>query len=161
MTERRVTFSGYDHVDVRVRSLEAVRAFYDVLMPELGLVDIVATPGSIEYYEPHRTGHARRFFGLHEDRGHRPNASRICFAADTPADVDRLAGVVRRAGGLSIEGPEIPYSSEKYYAVFFKDPSGNALEIAYRRAHDDGVAVGIKNDERGEVIEAAGAFGTA
>lgn len=158
MSERRTPFAGYDHVDARVRDLVAARRFYDVLMPELGLAETVADEDGVEYYEPHRPRYARRFFGLHEDRKHHANAGRLCFAAETPADVDRLADVVRRAGGSAIEGPEIPYSAEKYYAVFFEDPSGNRLEIAYRRAHDDGVAVRVDQDEAGSVIEAGEAF---
>jgi len=157
MSERRVLFAGYDHVDARVRDVAAARRLYDVLMPELGLTEIKTFQTGVEYYEAHRPG-ARRFFGIHEDRSHRPNDTRICFAAETPADVDRLAKIVASAGANAIEGPEIPYSYEKYYAVFFKDPSGNSLEIAYRRSPDDGVAV--RFDERGEVIEAGGAFGS-
>jgi catechol 2,3-dioxygenase-like lactoylglutathione lyase family enzyme len=140
VADRGAGFAGYDHIDARVRDLASARRFYDVLMPELGLVDVVAIDGGTEYYEQARAGYARRFFGIHEDPAHQPNDCRICLAAETPADVDRLAKIVQRAGGSAIEGPEIPYSSEKYYAVFFKDPSGNALEIAYRRTHDDGVA---------------------
>jgi catechol 2,3-dioxygenase-like lactoylglutathione lyase family enzyme len=149
-------FAGYDHIDARVRDLASARRFYDVLMPELGLSEVKTFEGGTEYYEPHRQGVSRRFFGLREDPAHRPNGVRICFAAETAGDVDRLAKVVERAGGSAIEGPEIPYSYERYYAVFFKDPSGNALEIAYRRTPDDGAAV---RDERGDVIEAKGAFG--
>jgi len=126
-------------------------------MPELGLIEIKPCEGGAEYYEPFRQGASRRFFGIHEDPTHAPNESRICFSADTAADVDRLAKIVEGAGGCDIEGPEIPYSYERYYAVFFKDPSGNALEIAYRRTPDDGMAV---RDERGDVIEAKGAFGS-
>jgi catechol 2,3-dioxygenase-like lactoylglutathione lyase family enzyme len=141
VSERKVVFAGYDHVDARVKDLAKAREFYDVLMPELGLVDIRPFDGGAEYYEAHRPGVARRFFGIHEDRMHQPSTSRICFSADTPADVDRLAKIVERAGGQAIEGPEIPHSYDKYYAVFFADPSGNALEIAYRRSPDDGVAL--------------------
>ena len=149
-------FAGYDHIDARVRDLGSARKFYDVLMPEMGLVEVKTFEGGIEYYEPHRQGVSRRFFGVHEDPLHKPNEIRIAFAAETAAEVDRLAKVVQRAGGDAIEGPEIPYSYERYYAVFFKDPSGNSLEIAYRRSPDDGVAA---RDERGDVIEAKGAFG--
>jgi catechol 2,3-dioxygenase-like lactoylglutathione lyase family enzyme len=149
-------FAGYDHIDARVRDLARARRFYDALMPELGLIEIKTFEGGTEYYEPHRAGSSRRFFGLHEDPLHAPNDSRICFAAETAAEVDRLAKVVERAGGDSIEGPEIPYSDERYYAVFFKDPSGNAFEIAYRRTPDDGAAV---REDIGELIEAKGAFG--
>lgn len=149
-------FAGYDHIDARVRDLASARRFYDVLMPELGLSDVKTFEGGTEYYEPLRQGFSRRFFGLHEDPLHVPNENRIAFSAETAADVDRLAKIVERAGGDAIEGPEIPYSYERYYAVFFKDPSGNALEIAYRRSPDDGVAA---RDDRGDVIEAKGAFG--
>lgn len=150
-------FAGYDHIDARVRDLASARGFYDVLMPELGLLEIKTFEGGAEYFEPHRASNSRRFFGLHEDPLHTPNETRICFAAETAADVDRLAKIVERAGGNAIEGPEIPYSYERYYAVFFKDPSGNALEIAYRRTPEDGAAV---REDVGEVIEAKGAFGT-
>jgi len=34
---------------------------------------------------------------------------------------------------LDIEGPvPCPEYTEKYYAVFFKDPDGNRLEVVYR-----------------------------
>jgi predicted lactoylglutathione lyase len=79
----------------------------------------------------------RPFFGLHEDLEHVANESAIAFTAATPGDVDRLAQIARGAGALEMEGPEIPYSFETYYAVFFRDPSGNRLEICYRRSHED------------------------
>jgi catechol 2,3-dioxygenase-like lactoylglutathione lyase family enzyme len=135
---------GLDHVDLRVRDLAAVRAFYDALLPELGLVDVREFENGVEYYEPERPDAARVFFGLHEDPAHRPNGSRVAFSAATPADVDRLAEVVRNAGGQAIEGPEIPQSLERYYAVFFEDPDGNKLEICFRRAHADPSRVALE-----------------
>jgi catechol 2,3-dioxygenase-like lactoylglutathione lyase family enzyme len=128
-------FAGFDHIDLRVIDLDAERRLYDVLLPALGLTDIRESPGLCEYYEPPEPGESRRFFGLNADPDHRPNATRICFAAGSPSDVDRLAALARSAGAIAMEGPEIPYSSEKYYAVFFEDGSGNKLEIAYRRPH--------------------------
>lgn len=51
-----VTFAGFDYVDLRVADLARVRAFYDALMPALGLVDIVEGRDDdelpvVEYYE--------------------------------------------------------------------------------------------------------------
>lgn len=133
-------FAGFDHVDLRVRDLTEARRLYDVLLPELGLAETRVEDGAVEYYEaPHRDA-ARRFFGIREDRDHVATAVRIAFSAVSAADVDRLAKVAGRAGARAIEGPEIPWSSEKYYAVFFDDPSGNRLEICYRRPHDDASA---------------------
>ena len=130
-----MNFAGFDHIDLRVASLAAVRPLYDALLPALGLTEIVDSSDAREYYEPARPGEARRFFGLTAEHGHHGNATRICFAAVSPSDVDRLGEIVRAAGARAMEGPEIPYSSEKYYAVFFEDASGNKLEIAYRRPH--------------------------
>lgn len=139
-------FAGFDHIDLRVVDLDAQRELYDALLPALGLTEIVELPGSREYYEPPVPGESRRFFGLIADPAHRANATRICFAAASPSDVDRLAEIARAAGASAMEGPEIPYSSEKYYAVFFEDGSGNKLEIAYRRPHAAHAA-----EARGEV----------
>jgi len=128
-------FAGFDHIDLRVADLAAERPLYDALLPALGLTDIVESPEACEYYEPMEPGESRRFLGLNADPAHRGNSTRICFAAASPSDVDRLAQIVLGAGARAIEGPEIPYSSEKYYAVFFEDGSGNKFEIAYRRPH--------------------------
>ncbi len=128
-------FAGFDHIDLRVHDLDAERALYDALLPALGLSEILESPDAREYYEPFEPGEARRFFGLNVDAAHRANATRVCFAAASASDVDRLAAIARSAGARAMEGPEIPYSSEKYYAVFFEDHSGNKLEIAYRRPH--------------------------
>ncbi len=134
----RGKFSGFDHVDARVRDLAAARTFYDALMPALGLTHIYEEDGQVEYYHPPLVANAPRpFFGLHEDPAHIPNETCIAFTAATPGDVDRLAAIARAAGAAEMEGPEIPYSSERYYAVFFRDPSGNRIEICYRRPHED------------------------
>lgn len=131
-------FAGFDHVDVRVRDLQAARGLYDALMPALGLTDVHEDTGEVEYYQPQPVnGGSRALFGLHEDLGHVANETCIAFSAATPGDVDRLADIARAAGALAMEGPEIPYSSERYYAVFFRDASGNRIEICYRRAHTD------------------------
>ena len=41
--------------------------------------------------------------------------------------------------------------------MFFEDPSGNRLEIAYRRPHDE-AAIRLDPEDAGEVIEATEAF---
>lgn len=47
--------------------------------------------------------------------------------------MDRLASIVRSAGGRITSGPQpYPDVSPTYYAVYFEDPSGNRLEIAHR-----------------------------
>jgi hypothetical protein len=76
-------FLGFDHIDVRVRSLAAVERFYDELMPALGLsiksFSFVDGAGewhaasarvaynTVEYWEPGRPGDRGRFIGFIED----------------------------------------------------------------------------------------------
>lgn len=138
-----MSFAGFDHIDLRVKNLAQARPLYDALLPALGLAELRVSDDAIEYYEHGHPGEPRRFFGINEAPDHVPNDTRICFTASAPADVDRLAAIARDAGARVIEGPEIPYSSEKYYAVFFEDASGNKLEIAYRRPHGDANARSI------------------
>jgi catechol 2,3-dioxygenase-like lactoylglutathione lyase family enzyme len=49
--------------------------------------------------------------------------------------VDRVAKLVREAGGEALEGPEVCADySPGYYAFFFEDPDGNKLEICCRES---------------------------
>ena len=131
-------FCGYDHIDLRVSDVAAVRPFYDALMQALGLPTIVVGRDeldrpAVEYYEA-EDGHsgARRFFGVHEEAGHVADATRIAFRVDSRETVDLVAAVALRAGARDFEPPSDAYAHEPYYAAFFRDPCGNRLEICYR-----------------------------
>lgn len=121
----------FGHVDLRVNSREEARVFYAQLLPELGFTrfhhgkqfDTFTVPGDPPF-EP--------WVGYIEDVDHQPNGNRLAFAVSSRAEVDRLAEVARIAGAGSISGPKpMPGYDEGYYAVFFDDPSGNALEIVH------------------------------
>jgi catechol 2,3-dioxygenase-like lactoylglutathione lyase family enzyme len=73
------------------------------------------------------------FFGFTQNRRHQPNDTRIAFWADSCAEVDRIAKLVRKAGAKNVGGPQLwPKHSRGYYACFFEDPDGNKLEICCR-----------------------------
>jgi predicted lactoylglutathione lyase len=82
-------------------------------------------------YEAEGTDAAPEFVGVTESPRHVANECRIAFRADSIHEVDRLATIVVQAGARNVEGPA--YEDEQYYAVFFEDPSGNRLEICYRK----------------------------
>jgi catechol 2,3-dioxygenase-like lactoylglutathione lyase family enzyme len=123
----------FDHIDLRVKEMAAAKPFYTQLLPQLGFV---VDESSGEWCSFRTAGDGPvEFFGFIEDAGHRPNESRIAFWAGSRPEVDRLAGIVRQAGGRNLEGPELCKDySPGYYAVFFDDPSGNKLEICYRQS---------------------------
>jgi predicted enzyme related to lactoylglutathione lyase len=124
--------SAFGHIDLRVVDMAAAEAFYGALLPALGFVH--------EYHGPVWKSWAAEgelpeaaYFAVTEDPEHVPNMNRIAFWAASRDDVDRLAGVVREAGGHVTDGPrDFPEYPGAYYAVYFEDPSGNRLEVVYR-----------------------------
>ena len=124
----------FDHVDLRVRSMAEVEAFYRVVLPALGFPVRGVTPSCV-YYEVQSDHPKPEFIALIEDPAHRPNATRLAFWCDSSEEVDVFAKELARAGARNVEGPEYcPEYSPTYYAVFFEDPNGNRLEVCCRTA---------------------------
>lgn len=121
----------FDHIDLRVRNLEEVRAFYETLLPALGFVHDANIEGWIQYDGVGEDGTLRDFFGVTESSTHIANENRIAFWAHTDAEVDRLAVIAVDAGARNVEGPG--FEAPGYYAVFFEDASGNRFEICHRQ----------------------------
>lgn len=135
---------GFDHVDVRVSSLELVEKFYDRLMPLLGLtrkrtafVDsdgewLEAAPAggynTVEYFTPRAPGATSYFIGFIEHRAHVPTLTRVAFRVDNP---EAWLTTLEELGAQSIE-PSAKMSA--YPAIFFEDPAGTKLELVARRA---------------------------
>ena len=123
----------FDHIDLRVKKIAPAKEFYARLLPALGFtVDSSGDEWSI--WQAAGKGPVA-FFGFTEEPKHQPNDNRIAFWAESRAEVDRIAEVVRRSGGLNLEGPALWREySPGYYAVFFEDPSGNKLEVCCRQS---------------------------
>lgn len=129
--------SPFDHIDLRVRSFADARPLYDAFLPAVGFTDIEASPGWVGYFLPDDTAGAKPpFIGLNEDvPDHCGGANRTAFWADSVAEVDRVAGIVRAAGARVVEGPEYCHEyTPGYYAVFFEDADGNKWEVCFRDA---------------------------
>ena len=123
----------FDHIDLRVRDLAAAKQFYSCLLPELGFT-IDSSGGEWCIWQAPGEGPVE-FFGFTEAAKHQPNDNRIAFWAESRKEVERLAELVRQAGGLNLEGPALWREyAPGYYAVFFEDPSGNKLEICCRQS---------------------------
>jgi catechol 2,3-dioxygenase-like lactoylglutathione lyase family enzyme len=120
----------FDHVDLRVSDLDAVRQLYDALLPAMGF-SLLEEDGRNVNYRADEGGKAP-FFGLMTDPKHRSNGTRIALRARSRADVDRLAQIARSAGATAFESPENYGGSPRYYAAFFEDAEGNKLEICFR-----------------------------
>jgi catechol 2,3-dioxygenase-like lactoylglutathione lyase family enzyme len=135
-------FYGFDHIDCRVRSLAAVEAFYDDLMPAIGLSEkryaYVDPEGewhtefdaynAVEYFEAVHPTKPRRFFGLIENPLHRNNETRIAFRVEHT----RLKDLIALLGRIGATRIELSEEMETYPAVFFEDPVGAKLELIGR-----------------------------
>ena len=123
----------FDHIDLRVRSVEASRTFYDALMPALGLNEHDVDGSGLLVYFRRVKGAVLEGFTLVDDPSHQPSRTRIAFGAASPEDVDRITAIAVAAGATAVEGPmPCPEYSPRYYGAFFDDPEGNALEVVYR-----------------------------
>lgn len=121
----------FDHIDLRVRDVRASRGFYDALLRALGVTRRSNSTRTTEWFHAE---HDEPFFGIHTHRAHVANKSRIAFAAESRAEVDRVAAAVRRAGARNMQGPDVCKGyRQPYYAVFFEDADGNKFEICCRR----------------------------
>jgi catechol 2,3-dioxygenase-like lactoylglutathione lyase family enzyme len=134
-------FHGIDHVDSRVSNLRAVEAFYDALLPWLGLRkrQYVRVKGdewtyvtreqpynAVEYVEEPDDVRSPRFFGVVEDAAFVPSLTRISFAIDANANLQETAEFLRAAGARNVE---ISADPQTYPAVFFEDPLGSRFEV--------------------------------
>jgi len=120
----------FDHVDLRVRRLDEVRGFYEILLPALGFTRDARIEGWFQFEG--NNGDVTEFFGITESAAHVPNENRIAFWAESITEVDRLSALAIQAGARQVEGPG--FETPAYYAVFFEDPCGNRLEICHRTA---------------------------
>ena len=123
----------FDHIDLRVKNRAAAQEFYEQVLPAIGFrIDKSGEEWGLFEADG---GKAVDFFGFTEEANHRPNGNRIAFWAESRDAVDKVAEVVRKAGGKNLEGPELCVGySPGYYAVFFEDPDGNKLEVCCRES---------------------------
>ena len=144
-------FHGFDHIDVRVKSLPAVESFYDALLAEIGLprkrrshvdadgewqeADDVRPYNVAEYYEEPAPGKVAFFIGIIEDQAMEPTKTRIAFRLQSRGALDRMKVRLHELGARRIEPSE---DMEAYPAIFFEDAVGTKLEVCARHTPADG-----------------------
>ncbi|MBC7922589.1 MAG: VOC family protein [Ferruginibacter sp.] len=121
----------FSHIDLCVNSFEKAMPFYEKLLPELGFTNRYDSPKwKVFAAEGDFPGVA--YFAITEDDRHRPNKNLVGFWAADRREVDRMADLVKEAGGKINAGPKLFPISPTYYSVYFEDPCGNAYEFLHR-----------------------------
>jgi catechol 2,3-dioxygenase-like lactoylglutathione lyase family enzyme len=127
-----VEINGVAHIHLRVNRFDECAAFYNALMPRLGLQAVFRTDGFIYYVggrtalgikrpEPELAGHA------HKEAA--PGLDHLCFRARDREDVDELYGFVQSIGAEIVRAPEEGPWAPGYYSLSFRDPEGIRLEV--------------------------------
>ena len=93
----------FDHIDLRVRNRTRAQEFFAKILPAIGFT-LDKSAEKWGAFEKDGGGKPSEFFGFTEDANHRPNETRIAFWAETREQVDRVAKIVREAGGQTWKG---------------------------------------------------------
>ena len=137
-----------DHVDLTVRDLARSTAFYDKLLPAIGMRR-VAHDGYVAWGNGHMNVGLRAAATEHRDTPFtraRAGLHHLALRARSRSDVDRLHAFLVREGITVLDPPaEYPQYGPGYYAVFCTDPDGLKLEVVHfpwgywRRVQEDGL----------------------
>jgi catechol 2,3-dioxygenase-like lactoylglutathione lyase family enzyme len=124
--------NGIAHVILTVRDFAACAAFYERLLPALGM-QVVLRREDYGYWVGGRTAlgirpahppHAGERFAQNH-----PGLHHLCFRARERADVDAVHALVRELGAAVVHPPREGPWAPGYYSLLFEDPDGIRLEI--------------------------------
>ncbi|WP_336978766.1 VOC family protein [Altererythrobacter fulvus] len=133
------------HVDLTVSDLARSRLFYDAVLGFMGYARADDHANGTDWdwrgaAEPGAPFHSIGIVlarGENAGRGHdrySPGLHHLAWAANDPADVDRLHALLLEIGATVLDPPAFyPQYGPDYYAVFFADPDGLKLEFVSGR----------------------------
>jgi len=125
--------NGVAHVILRVNRIAECIAFYDQLMPFLGLRAVEPRSDEFVYYVGGRTAVGIRAADAeHADVAHvetGPGLDHLCFRARSREDVDAAHAFLVEIGANIVRAPEAGPWAPGYYSCSFRDPEGIRLEL--------------------------------
>ncbi len=124
--------NGVAHIVLRMNQFEECVAFYDQVMPRLGLETVLHTPVFV-YYVGGRTAVGIRppepELASHAHRELAPGIDHLCFRARSREDIDELHPFLQEIGADIVRPPEEGPWAPGYYSLSFRDPEGIRLEV--------------------------------
>lgn len=123
------TGSTIDHLNITATDLSASRAFYDAVLPVVGVDKLLDVPAASD--RPAMVGYGpdpKAFLWLVDGDKTDPNLH-LAFTVDSRADVDAFYTAALAAGAVSRHAPAVhPEYHPDYYGAFVTDPDGTNLE---------------------------------
>lgn len=124
--------NGIAHIVLTVSDFSAALAFYEKLLPFLGLTPVMRLDG-FYYCVGARTGVAIALadpaYGGERFVQRRVGLHHVCFRARERADVDAVHAFLVEVGARVVHPPEEGSWAPGYYSVLFEDPDGIRLEV--------------------------------
>jgi catechol 2,3-dioxygenase-like lactoylglutathione lyase family enzyme len=123
--------NGIAHTQLTVTNFDACVAFYEKLLPFLGMKPVMRMDGFL-YCVGGRTAVAisqcEEAYQDESFRQYRIGLHHLCFRARTRGDVDELHRFLVEIGAKVVHPPEEGAWAHGYYSVLFEDPDGIRLE---------------------------------
>jgi catechol 2,3-dioxygenase-like lactoylglutathione lyase family enzyme len=125
-----------DHIFLTVSDIDRSIAFYDAILPTLGITsrhDYNGKDGPAGHPDLKGFGaNGRMFFWLRQGTAAR-GVVHVGFGADSEAMVNAAHAQALAAGAAEIHppGPQLHYDP-RYYAAQVSDPDGHSLEFVYK-----------------------------
>jgi catechol 2,3-dioxygenase-like lactoylglutathione lyase family enzyme len=127
-----IEINGVAHVILRVNDVAGCVAFYDRLMPFLGLRAVIRTEDFVYYVGGRTALGIRRADPEHAALAHvetAPGIDHLCFRARSREDVDAVYALLLEIGADMVRAPEEGPWAPGYYSLSFRDPEGIRLEV--------------------------------
>ena len=113
-----------DHVTIGVNDIERAKAFYDRVLPVLGISRLYAEGESFAGYGAEK----KAFFWIGQRRGQQTSVH-VAFTCRSREDVISFHEAAQLAGGVDNGGPGLrPHYHQHYYGAFVLDPDGHNIE---------------------------------
>jgi glyoxylase I family protein len=125
------------HLDLTVSDMARSRSFYEPVMRYLGYEVTCDSPREVVFSHADRCANTSvclctsrpGSWGKRHDR-YAPGLHHLAFEAESREDVDGLLLLLQDLGAEVLDPPAL-YHPPDYYAVFFADPDGLKLELAF------------------------------
>jgi catechol 2,3-dioxygenase-like lactoylglutathione lyase family enzyme len=125
-----------DHVSLPVAALDRAAAFYDAVLPTIGLGRRKERPGAIGYGPTDRAAPVFWLLARPDDGAAAPGIGlHVSFMAPDRASVDAFHAAALRAGGTDAGAPGVrPQYTRPFYGAFVLDLDGFKIEAVCRSA---------------------------
>jgi catechol 2,3-dioxygenase-like lactoylglutathione lyase family enzyme len=124
--------NGVAHVILRVKRIDECIAFYDELMPFLGLEAVLRVDGFVYYVGGRTALGIRAAEPEHADVAHvetAPGIDHLCFRARERSEVDEVYALLQSMNAEIVYPPKDGPFAPGYYSTSFLDPEGIRLEV--------------------------------